>query len=54
MLKVAVIVALLAGFLIASTMQFKDESDSSDYYCQMVNYGLWPNYKELDCEGENE
>ena len=42
-----VIVALLAGLGLVSAMDYRDEQRSQEHYCEMVNAGHWPDYKEL-------
>ena len=41
-----VIVALLAGFGLVSAMDYRDEQRAEAHYCEMVNAGHWPDYRE--------
>jgi hypothetical protein len=49
-LIMAVMIALILG--IVGSMDVDDEQGEHDKYCQMVNDGLWPEYRagQVDCE----
>lgn len=44
--SVGIIFAILA---IAGSLDLKEAQDQAEHYCQMVNEGTWPNYKDIDC-----
>ena len=41
-----VVVALLAGFGLVSAMEYRDEQRGQEHYCEMVQAGHWPDYRE--------
>ena len=49
-LIIAVIFALILGLI--GSMDVEDEKVQQDQYCEMVEKGLWPEYREgeIDCE----
>lgn len=49
----ALLVAILIVLVVAANiMSYEDEVIKHEYYCEMVKAGEWPNYKNLNCEGE--
>lgn len=50
--KLLITFIALMLFLFGLSMGYEDAVNEHDYYCQQVNDGTWPNYKEIDCEGE--
>ena len=42
-------ICLLILFLAVSKMDAQDEAQEQAYYCEMVNSGDWPNFKEINC-----
>ena len=36
------------------TMDYEDAMAEEDHYCDMVNEGAWPNYREVDCGNNKE
>ncbi len=40
---------LIICFLIVGKMSYSDELSFEKSYCEKVNDGVYPNYKELDC-----
>ncbi len=47
-LLVILIISLLAG----GALDCEEEERQELIYCEMVNDGHWPNYKEIDCQPE--
>ena len=49
---IAIIISLICIailFSISSKMDAQDEAQEQAYYCEMVNAGDWPNFKEINC-----
>ena len=44
------VVALVALFGIAGTMDYQDELKEAEHYAAMVCDGSWPNYKEIEVD----
>lgn len=44
-----ILIAIAGLFLIASTMSYNSEVLLEQNYCSNVNQGIWPNYKEINC-----
>ena len=40
---------IIATTLIAGSLDRQEAQDQAEFYCEMVNEGTWPNYKEIDC-----
>ena len=47
---VIAIILVSVAFLIVGTISYEDEVEEMNHYCEMVESGAWPNYKNLDCE----
>ena len=48
------IIVISVLLICVSTMSYQDEVSEMDHYCEMVDSGAWPNYKNLDCGGSND
>jgi len=46
---VIIILCVIVIFLGISKMDAKDKADQHQDYCEMVNDGHWPNYKNIEC-----
>lgn len=55
-LHILVAGCVLAVYAVASTMDFEDEQREFDHYCNMVEEGHWPDYKDSadDCSNVND
>lgn len=51
--KLLTILALVALFLLVSSLDYQDEQMQQRHFCAGVKDGYWPNYKDLDCEESN-
>ena len=47
---VIAIIVVSVVFLIVGSLDYEDEASEMIHYCEMVESGAWPNYKDLDCE----
>lgn len=45
---------LLFALFIGSIDDCQETKNEGDLYCEMVRDGLWPNYKSIECEVDNE
>lgn len=36
--------------IIAGSLDRQEAKYQAEHYCQMVNEGTWPNYKDIDCK----
>ena len=53
MKNITVAAALLAAFGIVGAMDYRDEQRAEAHYCEMIESGHWPDYREMgdDCNG---
>ena len=53
MKNIMIAAALLAAFGIVGAMDYQDEQRAEKRYCEMVESGYWPDYREMgdDCNG---
>lgn len=49
---VLAMIAILFIYVKAASMQFEDEQKLFNFYCEQIESGNWPDYKELkhDCD----
>ena len=47
---VIAIILVSVVLLIVGTLDYEDEVAEMTHYCEMVESGAWPNFKDLDCE----
>ena len=46
--------ALLIILGAVGSSDYGEQVRQDEYYCSMVKSGAWPDYKNLECEGNNE
>ena len=53
MKNIMVVAVLLAVYGIVGAMDYRDEQRAEAHYCEMVESGYWPDYREMgdDCNG---
>jgi len=51
---ITVVLAFLIILGIVGTFDYGEQLRQDEYYCSMVASGAWPDYKNLECEGNNE
>ncbi len=44
---------LTCSHLLIDHGDYQEAQNQAEFYCQMVNEGTWPNYKDIDCEEDN-
>lgn len=44
------ILALVALFLLVSSLDYQDEQTQQRLFCENVRDGIWPEYKQVDCK----
>jgi hypothetical protein len=45
-----ILLAVLTVLGAVGRMDFEDEMQEEAHYCEMVQSGAWPNFKQLECE----
>lgn len=53
-LVMILVVFLSFAHLFINHSDYQEAQDQAEHYCDMVNEGTWPNYKEIDCGEDNE
>lgn len=43
-------ITVVTLFLVASAMDYQDQIDQQAYYCEMVQAGNWPAFKDMGCD----
>jgi hypothetical protein len=42
-----ILIIVAVGTVFTMTLTYEDEMIEQDFYCQQVNSGAWPDYKEI-------
>ena len=53
MKNIMVVATLLAAYGIVGAMDYHDEQREQAHYCEMIESGYWPDYRNMgdDCNG---